>query len=218
MNSFTGFEKVFSGDRMKRYMASHRDTDFAILHYGCNIQLSESFYPCLSVFEVALRNALNRELVAFFERDDWYTQLLHTPGLSNLNKYITQANQQIAKRREFVSTPKIIAELTLGFWVSLLNSEYEKILWKDLRRAFPYMPKNKRVRKNIAAKLNKFRHFRNRIFHNESICWNMEKIREIHQEMLLVLSWINKDIPQWLSEFDRVDNVVDDICKKMGWD
>ncbi len=61
--------------------------------------MAEAFYPCLSVLEVALRNALSREL-------------------------------------EVITPSKIVAELTLGFWVSLLNAEYERILWKDLRRPF----------------------------------------------------------------------------------
>ena len=34
---------------------------------------------------------------------------------------------------------KVIAEITLGFWVRLFNAEFERILWKDLRRAFPFM-------------------------------------------------------------------------------
>lgn len=50
--------------------------------------------------------------------------------------------KQIVGRHESITPAKIVAELTLGFWVSLLNSEYERLLWKDLRRAFPYMPKS----------------------------------------------------------------------------
>ena len=50
--------------------------------------------------------------------------------------YITQASKQIIGRHESITPSKIVVELTLGFWVSLLNSEYERLLWKDLRRAF----------------------------------------------------------------------------------
>lgn len=59
---------------------------------------------------------------------------------------------------------------------SLLNNEYERVLWKDLRRAFPFMPKERRQRKNVSAPLNRFRAFRNRVFHNESICWNLNRV------------------------------------------
>ena len=150
-------------------------------------------------------------------RDDWYAIFANTPGLTNLNKYITQASKQIAGRHEQITTSKIIAELTLGFWVSLLNAEYERLLWKDLRRAFPYIPKKDRKRKNVSAPLNRFRAFRNRVFHNESICWNMKKVQEIHDELLLVLEWINKDLPEWLKEIDRFENVQEQIKIEMGW-
>ena len=203
---------------MERYFILYpNDESRAVKHYQSNIKLTEAFYTSLSVLEVALRNALSRELKTMTGRDDWYTIFANTPGLTNLNKYITQATKQIAGRHEQITTSKIIAELTLGFWVSLLNAEYERLLWKDLRRAFPYIPKKDRKRKNVSAPLNRFRAFRNRVFHNESICWNMKKVQEIHDELLLVLEWINKDLPEWLTEIDRFENVQEQIKIEMGW-
>ena len=203
---------------MERYFILYpNDESRAVKHYQSNIKLTEAFYTSLSVLEVALRNALSRELKTMTGRDDWYVIFANTPGLTNLNKYITQASKQIAGRHEQITTSKIIAELTLGFWVSLLNAEYERLLWKDLRRAFPYIPKKDRKRKNVSAPLNRFRAFRNRVFHNESICWNMKKVQEIHDELLLVLEWINKDLPEWLKEIDRFENVQEQIKIEMGW-
>lgn len=203
---------------MERYFILYpNDESRAVKHYQSNIKLTEAFYTSLSVLEVALRNALSRELKTMTGRDDWYVIFANTPGLTNLNKYITQATKQIAGRHEQITTSKIIAELTLGFWVSLLNAEYERLLWKDLRRAFPYIPKKDRKRKNVSAPLNRFRAFRNRVFHNESICWNMKKVQEIHDELLLVLEWINKDLPEWLTEIDRFENVQEQIKIEMGW-
>lgn len=212
------FNKVFSDKRMERYFALYpNDEQRAVTHYRCNLQLSEAMYVSLSVFEVTLRNALCRELVKMTGREDWYAVFPNTPGLSNLNRYITQAAKQISGRHEQITPSKIIAELTLGFWVSLLNSEYERILWKDLRRAFPFMPKTKRQRKYVSAPLNRFRAFRNRVFHNESICWNINHVRGIHSEMVEVLGWMNRDVPVWLSQYDRFQPVTDDICDALGW-
>ena len=53
------FEKVFSNKRMERYFRLYEDEKKAIDHCQSNIELAESFYPCLSVFEVTLRNALS---------------------------------------------------------------------------------------------------------------------------------------------------------------
>lgn len=212
------FDKVFSDKRMERYFNLYPGNESkAITHYTCNLKLSEAMYISLSVFEVTLRNAICRELTSMTGRSDWYAIFPNTPGLTNLNKYITQASKRISGRHEQITPSKIIAELTLGFWVSLLNSEYEKILWKDLRRAFPYIPKANRKRKNISAPLNRLRGFRNRVFHNESICWNITQVREIHEEIIKVLGWMNKDIPSWMSTTDRFNIVSVEICREMGW-
>jgi hypothetical protein len=209
------FEKVFSAKRMEKYFARHQSTEKALLHYQCNIELTETFYPCISVLEIALRNAINRELQILFCREDWYSQFAHLPQLSTLNKYILQAKKQIAGRKENISQSKIIAELTLGFWVCLYNAEYERILWKNLRMVFPNMPKQERQRKNIAHPLNRFRIFRNRVFHHEPIAWNLQQLHNIHSEILSVIMWMDKDISAWLTAFDRFENVCRIVEKKL---
>ena len=146
------FEKVFSEDRMKKYFLLYPDDEQkAVKHYQCNIMLSEAMYPCLSVFEVELRNSVVRELVAFAKREEWYVAFSTTPGLMELNKYISTAKKQIAARGEDITTAKITAELTWGFWTSLFNRNYERILWKDLRRSFPFVKKANRQRKVVPA-------------------------------------------------------------------
>ena len=209
------FERAFSEKRMEKYFKRYADTDRAIIHYQCNIELSEAFYPCINVLEVLLRNSINRELTKSFGREDWYTRFASMPELIDLDKYITQANNQIVGRKEYSSSSTIITELTLGFWVSLFNVEYERILWKDLRKIFPNMPKKDRQRKKIAAPLNRFRTFRNRIFHHEPISWNMRRIKQIHTEILTVLTWMNIDITAWFATFDRFDNVCKYVEKKL---
>ena len=212
------FEKVFSSKRMEKYNCIHKNEDIAIIHYQSNIELSASFYPSISILEVALRNAISRELETMTGREDWYSIFPTTPGLNNLNRYITQAIKQIVGRHEVATPSKIIAELTLGFWVSLFNAEYELILWKALRRAFPNLPKIERKRKNVSAPLNSFRAFRNRVFHHESICWNIERITQIHDDIYKLMSWINEDLPSWASSIDRVNDTQIIICQRLGWE
>lgn len=201
---------------MKKYFRLYpEDEAKAIRHYQCNIMLSEAMYPSLSVFEVELRNSIVRELISFAKRDDWYVIFSSTPGLMELNKYISTARRQIANRGEEITTSKITAELTWGFWTSLFNRDYERILWKDLRRAFPFVKKEHRQRKVVASFLNKFRRLRNRIDHNEAICWNLEEVETIHKEMHNVMGWMNKDVPVWLAEFDQFGQVCQKIRKSL---
>jgi hypothetical protein len=205
-------EKVFSAERMQKYFALRPgDESKSMLHYQCNIQISEAFYPAISVMEVALRNSVNRELTIKFHGPDWYNHFSTSPGLNNLVKEISTAQYQITRRHELVTPSKIVAELTLGFWVRLFNAEYERVLWKDLRRAFPYLLKIDRQRHKVSAPLNNFRNIRNRIFHNEPICWNFDRLRERHDEMVTVLGWINRDLPIWLQPVDRFNHVLSEV-------
>jgi hypothetical protein len=43
----------------------------------------------------------------------------------------------------------------------------------------------------------------------------MQTLYTIHAEMLTVLGWINKDIPQWTATFDRFDTVFQKVKKEM---
>ena len=79
------------------------------------------------------------------------------------------------------------------------------------------MPKHLRQRKNVSAPLNSFRTFRNRVFHNESICWNLTRVSEIHDNLFLVMEWINKDLPLWLKNIDRFEETKNRICLRMNW-
>ena len=50
------FERVFSEKRLEKYFNRHTDVEKAMTHYQCNVELAEAFYPCISTFEVILRN------------------------------------------------------------------------------------------------------------------------------------------------------------------
>ena len=131
---------------------------------------------------------------------------------------LTIARQHIVKRGEVITPDKINGELTMGFWVLLFNAKYERYLWKDLRKAFPNMPKPKRQRKYISAPLNEIRDLRNRVFHNESISWSLSRLEELHHSIFEVCSWINPAMPLWIKTVERFDKVVLSIKRSWyGW-
>jgi len=141
-------------------------------------------------------------------RPDWYEFFKTEPALKNLYKYVTTANNHIKRRGETVTIDKINGELTLGFWVSLFNAEYEMVLWKDLRKAFPNMPKAIRQRKNVSAPLNTLCALRNRVFHNENISWSLVKLEELHSLLVQVIDWMNPKVTIWMRCVDRFSSVV----------
>ena len=209
------YEKVFSTQRMQKYFNRYPDNEgAAIKHYHNNIELSEGFYSCLSMFEVALRNSLNRELTEQFG-EEWYLRFETIPGLRNLKSQINTAKKHIANRDETITPNKVVAELTLGFWVRLLNAEYELVLWKPLRKAFPYLEKAKRQRHKVSAPVNKIRNFRNRVFHHEPISWNLDNLMEIHEMIFEVMSWINQYLPEIAKNHDRIPQIMEKVKTKI---
>ena len=209
---------AFSAQRLSKYLAyNHNNAELAIKHYKSNLRLAESLYISLSVFEVTLRNALARELRNMAGTDDWFDMFYTIPELTPFVPEIDKAKSLIRNRGEKISTDKIISEMTFGFWVMLLNSQYERVLWKSLRKAFPNIPKKDRKRKNISAPCNTLRHLRNRIFHQEAICWDLYYVACLHDNLVTVLGWMNTDIPNWLSSIDPFDAACADIRQEMGW-
>lgn len=191
------------------------DEKKALRHYCQNIQLAEALLPSLSIYEVALRNSLIRELERMTGRKDWYAYFSTIPALKDLDNQVDVARQHIVKRGEMVTPDKINGELTMGFWVLLFNAKYERFLWKDLRKAFPKMPKAKRQRKYVSAPLNEIRDLRNRVFHNESISWSLVRLEELHDSIIEVCGWINPAMPLWINTVERFEKVL--LSVKRSW-
>ena len=203
------FEKAFSEARMRPYFQRcNGHNRLAIQLYEQNISLAEALQPSLSIFEVTLRNAIIRELERAAGNKEWYTYILSLPKLGSICNSLSIAISHIQARGETLSADKINGELTMGFWVSLFNADYKRILWKDLRRAFPNIPKNKRKRRMISTPLNAIRILRNRVFHNEAIGWNLDRLSKYHSLIIEVIEWINPEVTEWMKRVDRFDKVI----------
>ena len=215
----TFFDNSFSSARMRPYYNRYPGKEKkALRHYRQNILLAEALLPSLSIYEVALRNALIRELERMAGHKDWYTYFSTVPALKALDGQVNVARRHIIKRGEEVTQDKINGELTMGFWVLLFNAKYERYLWKDLRKAFPHMPKSKRQRKYVSAPLNDIRALRNRVFHNESISWSLSRLEALHRSILDVCSWINPALPLWIKTVERFDKVILSVRRSWyGW-
>ena len=213
------YDCLFSPARMRPYYVRYSgNEEKAIRHYKQNIQLAEALLPSLSIYEVSLRNSLIRELERKTGHKDWYTYFSSIPALKSLKGQVDIALQHIIKRGELVTPDKINGELTMGFWVLLFNAKYEMYLWKDLRRAFSNMPKDKRQRRNVSAPLNEIRDLRNRVFHNEPVSWSLTRLEDIHHTILDVCGWINPALPSWIKTMERFDKVVLSIKRNWyGW-
>lgn len=121
---------------------------------------------------------------------------------------ISDARRSIHREKKTITTGKMVAELTFGFWTSLFDTKFERILWKDLRLSFPKCPKNKRQRKNISSKLNSIRKLRNRVFHHESISWSINALDNYKKEIFEGINWLNGDLSEFFNDTIRIEEVL----------
>jgi hypothetical protein len=140
----------------------------AIALYLVNIALSRALYSDLQIWEISLRNRLNERLVEHvgaewpflaIKGDRRFTR----PGAEQLRQAMTR-QQRV---RTFVRSQDIVADLSAGFWVSLLGASYELPLgW---HRHVPVMFGVGAGRADIHARLEQLLRLRNRIAHYEPV-------------------------------------------------
>jgi hypothetical protein len=195
-------ERLFSTSRLETYFRLFpNDKELAIRYYQINTQISESLYPLLSNFEIVLRNSIHNSFSIHFKNTNWFEEIEYKELIDQINV----AKSKIISSNKTLTIDKLVSELTLGFWTSLFNKKYAKDLWKPLMYTFPLIEKEQKYRDKIAFKLNNIRKFRNRIFHYEPICNDLNALQLNHKMMLEILEWINTDIVIWTKQFDRFD-------------
>ena len=195
-------ERLLSQSRLATYYQLFpNDKQKAIEYYQLNTQIAESLYPLLSNLEIVLRNAITNSFSIHFKNTNWYA-LVNYPELQD---QINIAKSKITASKNQITIDKLVSELTFGFWTSLFNKNYAKDYWKPLMYAFPLLDKQQKHRNLIAFKLNNIRKFRNRIFHYEPICKDLNILSINHANILEILQAINTDIVLWTKQIDRFD-------------
>lgn len=214
---FKTVEKLLSKPRLSRYLfLSNGNKTKTIKLYKANLQISQSFYPLLSVLEIVIRNSINEILTLYFNDTDWIINqqngFLSDNSLRRGNFYlrteVSRAIQKLRQNNARITSGKIIAEQTFGFWTSLLEPHHFRLIQGKTLNAFPNRPHGY-GRSDILRELKKIQKFRNRIYHNEPICFANNQINfstaiDIHTTILEVLSWIDADFVNWIKDLDNI--------------
>lgn len=163
-------DDLLSRPRLRRYLdAAAGDRSTALELYSWNLQVSAAFYESLHYLEVGLRNAMDLRLCQFVKdrggRTRWYVDPM-VPLTRHTRRRIAEARAFATRGGAPEVHGKVIAELMLGFWWSLLADEYNRRLWQPcLRDAFEAPVR----RAHLHGALNDMRLLRNRIAHHEPI-------------------------------------------------
>ncbi len=202
---FEEYKKTISEQRLEAYRNGYNDLE-TMARCLWNAALSEAFYPSLLHLEVGLRNSMYRAGTLAFRDPLWFK---HSFLCDRCQEDVGVAEYELNRARKDSTDPgRIIAELKFGFWTRLFSRHYEFILWNNgtfISAAFPNAHRRLRVRSKLAARFDRIRNFRNRIFHYEKILnYNFP---QHHADILETMSWFDPSLNQVNAIIDRFPTV-----------
>ena len=207
-------EASLSYERLDTYLAAARGGRArAIRLYAWNTAVSAAFYGPLQGLEIALRNAMHRELAERYG-PAWYDDPNAGLDRGALDR-VTGARVEMARAGHGNEASRVVAALSFGFWVSLTGSggqltsgpkaNYEMTLWRPaLRRVFPH--RETLTRKQAHSPLNDLRTLRNRIAHHEPIF--ARDLAGDYRRILDVAGWISPTMATWIGRHSRVSDLL----------
>jgi len=214
--AFENIEKSISTARLSTYRNHSQNNTELVSNYILNAKISENFYFLLQNLEVALRNAIYDGFKKSYSARNFF--YLHETNPRNRYqsrqekhdrgcwKMLCGAKYQLRNTR--INDGKIIAELNFGFWTKLLLSTDRKYtnMWRTIfTDVFPHyevLDSIDRDKVSIGNTIDKIRLFRNRIFHYEPV-FNQPNLHQIHDDIIEVLGWIDKDMQNISVMFDE---------------
>lgn len=79
--NWNDFETAFSAPRVGRYKSKCAGNEaHAMIAYRYNLLITESLAPFFCTVEIALRNAMHKQLTAYFGRQNWWTTWAGNPA------------------------------------------------------------------------------------------------------------------------------------------
>jgi hypothetical protein len=177
---YSFFSKNLSTERLSRYLiASNGDEWKAIDFYEKNLFISQALHPLVGTLEVVLRN--------------------------NIHPSVKLLLDHAKVNRKKINTNTLIAELPFSFWTTMFERQTFLSYSGRPIKIFKKLPAGVN-RKVIKSKLTAVRQLRNRISHNEPICFEGErfslgKVEKISAEVLTIFEWIDPIFPVWLKKY-----------------
>ncbi|QEC43544.1 Abi-like protein [Pseudobacter ginsenosidimutans] len=216
---YSRLEFFISKPRMDKFLSAVMNSEQnAKKLYHINLNVSRSFYPILHMFEIALRNSMYERLTHHFSDPHWILQQkngfmsdrsLAVSGF-HMKHSVREAEEIVLNKYGLISSTRVMANQHFGFWTRLFDLAHYRLIGGSTIHCFPNRPSFAN-RRDIASKLNRIRSFRNRIYHNEPICFsgycvNFDLATTIQREIYEVLQWMDQDLAAYVRHFDDIDS------------
>jgi len=220
--NYNKLEEIVSKPRLKRYkQACSGNEQQAIKLYNLNVALSQFYYPYLSMFEVAFRNAIDVEMRTYFNNNSWLITENRPEGFASIlaingDSYMKQTVNKIFTKYDNRATHiHVMSEVSFGFWTRFFKRNYFRLLSGRPIHIF----KNATIRiqrTDISNTLRKIQQYRNRIYHNEPICFanrqvEVTGIQTLYVDLNQIMNWLNADIIQFIHNVETHQNLVNRI-------
>jgi len=222
---------TLSAGRFTKYLnESAGDQDLALDLYRWNGELSSALFEDIGVVEVALRNAMHKELSGTYGAL-WYakSELFDDDTRGLISK--AWSRNRISDLPTVVQGGKLVSSLTFGFWTTLLSKgshargippfdqklSYDELLWKpSLYKAFPG---SSGARSSVLDVATLVRNVRNRVAHHQAVIWgvpiagHIDKLTGVtrrlgiassHAAVSQLASFLDPALSAWLSSNSKV--------------
>jgi hypothetical protein len=198
---------AISPDRFKTYLiAAGHDQARALRLYLWNARLGEAFHVPIQAVEVGLRNSINIALSNVYTPNWWECKNLFDLLDEERRGDLSIVLKRIRNRKLELYTGQVVAGLSFGFWVGILDGRYNPPIWGgQLRTAFPFFPPN-RARKSLHGRVRDVATLRNRISHHEPLI-GRDSLADFSNLMAL-LEWIYPAKATWIRPYCHVPQIV----------
>ncbi len=210
----------FVGDARLQRILIDAGGDIARAHelFEWNVCASGAAMEAIHVFELVLRNAIDRELRIWNDgmagTSDWllrpHPYLLRAMNQSELSKAATRARRIAADHGRPVRHDDVLAQMSLGVWRYLLPSKSNKSkqkLWTvAIKNAFPAWPGDWSA-DSIVARVANIHGLRNRVAHLEPL--HRYDLRKVRRDMRSVCHAIGPDAARFFVQTERLLPVIE---------
>ena len=200
---------AISSERFATYLSrAGGDRRRAMQLYTYNAALGGAFHGPLQALEVTLRNAVHHAMTE--ERGVYWFE---DPELEQRQQdAVNDAKVKLDWEKGPQDPGRIVAALSLGFWVALLAKRYEEDLWRPvLHQCFD----PRQDRRRLHDQLNRLRRLRNRIVHHEPIL-HLD-LRAHHESILWMLSLLSPETKIWVEHHSQVLEALKQPHPQIGY-
>ena len=225
MSRRTVFERAVSKPRLSRYLAAYNgDWKKAQKLYLANLRISQKLYAVISVFEVALRNAIDEhyknQFMVINGSSEWLKSESSLSGfLSNSalakGSYQSRENvkKSINKLGRHYTHDKVVSELSFGFWKYMFAAKEFAAGGSTLLRIFSVRPHGVN-HTDVYNKLDIVNRLRNRVAHHQPVCFDktgkvsLVSTLDAYNHILDILTWLGYDAKILLKGVDGIGTEV----------